>query len=611
MHYRFLIYFSYSYAMPIALPLEQEIIRLGNQVRWFADEDDGRSCINNRLNALNNIKEAIEYAPHIILTITDNCPDFFKGLKVQIFHGFNAEKRKAAIDHFNIRGLFDLYCTQGPSTTIVFNELKNRYKHFNVIETGWSKVDPLFPLEESVQNEVPYVFVASTFSSRLSMALDPLVFEEIERLSKTKKYHFNMVLHPKLSKEVVEKWQSLESDFFTFHDTTSFIPLMKKADMMMCDTTSVLQEFGLTEKPIVTFKHRIPRPHHINITNVDEVEMALDKALNNPNLLLKEIREFNALLHPYKDGKSSQRVIAACIEQLLADKSDLKTKPLNLVRKYKIRSTLNYFTLKSYNDPFQLPDWTNRRPITAILPVGNEIDNIDDVIESVSFADEILVVDSMSNDGTYEAAQSHDVKVIRRPYQYSSSQKNFAIPQASHEWILLVDADERVTPRLKDEILTKLASKNEHQYVAYWIGRANHFMNQRVKYSGMRNDKVIRLFMRDKCRYEDKMVHAEIIADGKVGTLNNKFYHNTYRGIDEFIKKLNRYATWQAVDYNKSTGRITPYHFVVKPIWGFFKHYVIQLGFIDGYVGLVLGYMRGYMIFMRYVKLWLLRKNLK
>lgn len=246
--------------------------------------------------------------------------------------------------------------------------------------------------------------------------------------------------------------------------------------------------------------------------------------------------------------------------------------------------------------------------LTAIIPVGNEIHNIEEVIASVSFADEILVVDSYSTDGTFELAEKLATKVIRRTFDYPASQKNWAIPQAKHEWILLVDADERVTPELKAEIMKILENPNPN-IVAYWIGRMNHFMGERVHYSGWRNDKVIRLFRRDFCKYEDKHVHEEIIANGTVGTLKSKFYHNTYTTFDAYMNKMNKYATWQAKDYDKKTGMLTPYHFIIKPFWGFFKHYIVQSGFRDGVIGLTIGYIQGYVVFMRYVKLWLLRKN--
>ncbi len=246
--------------------------------------------------------------------------------------------------------------------------------------------------------------------------------------------------------------------------------------------------------------------------------------------------------------------------------------------------------------------------LTAIIPTGNEVHNIEEVIASVDFADEILVVDSFSTDGTYEKALKLATKVIRRDYEYSASQKNWAIPQANYEWILLVDADERVTPELKEEIIKILNNKN-NEYVGYWIGRMNHFMGERVHYSGWRNDKVIRLFKRDSCAYQDKYVHSEIIANGKVGLLKNKLYHNSYVSFDSYLEKMNRYAWWQAKDYDQKTGKLTPYHFIIKPFWGFFKHYIVQSGFRDGVVGLVIAYIQGYVVFMRYTKLWLLRRN--
>lgn len=246
--------------------------------------------------------------------------------------------------------------------------------------------------------------------------------------------------------------------------------------------------------------------------------------------------------------------------------------------------------------------------LTAIIPTGNEIHNIEAVIASVDFADEILVVDSLSNDGTFEKAQELASKIIRRAYQNSASQKNWAIPQAKYEWILLVDADERVTPELKAEIL-KILKQPDPKIVAYWIGRINNFMGERVNYSGWRNDKVIRLFKRDFCKYEEKHVHAEIIADGDIGYLKHKFIHHGYTTFDKYVEKMNRYATWQAKDYDHKTGSLTPYHFVLKPFWGFFKHYIVQSGFRDGVVGFTIGYMQGYVVFMRYVKLWLLRRD--
>lgn len=246
--------------------------------------------------------------------------------------------------------------------------------------------------------------------------------------------------------------------------------------------------------------------------------------------------------------------------------------------------------------------------LTAIIPTKNEIEHIDAAIDSVSFADEIIVVDSFSTDGTYEMALKKATKVLQRPFDYHAAQKNWTIPQAKHDWVLILDADERVTPELKQEIISFLNQKTIIEN-AFWIGRNNHFMGQKVNYSGWRNDSVMRLFKRDLCRYEDIFVHEELKAPEPIGKLKAKLWHNTYKSMDAYIEKMNLYATQQAKVYDKKTGTITPYHFILKPFWGFIKHYVVQSGFRDGFVGFTIGYMQAYVVFMRYVKLWLLRKN--
>lgn len=357
MTYKFLIYISYSYALPIGIPLEKEIQKRGFEVNWFSDHAEGKKALKSKPNVISKISEVISYEPHIILAATDNVPDFINALRVQVFHGFNAQKRpskKNTFSHFRIRGFFDLYCTQGPSTTDGFKLQAKNHPHFEVIETGWSKVDPLFPLEERKKNEVPVIFIASTFTERLSLAYNTDVFEKIKALSKTGDYKFMMVLHPKIPMHIVEQWQSLNNENFSFHDTTDLIPLFKMADIMFADTTSAIQEFLVQEKPVVTFRHTFDHSYLINITKADQIEPAIKQALSYPGVLLQKIKQFVDELHPYNDGQSSKRIIDASISFSHKDKGHLKSKPLNLIRKYKMRQRLNCFTLKSYNKPFTI-----------------------------------------------------------------------------------------------------------------------------------------------------------------------------------------------------------------------------------------------------------------
>lgn len=249
--------------------------------------------------------------------------------------------------------------------------------------------------------------------------------------------------------------------------------------------------------------------------------------------------------------------------------------------------------------------------LSAIVPAYNEAHNIEEVLKSVSFCEEVILVDSYSTDNTVELAKPYITRLLQREYIHSASQKNWAIPQAKHPWILLVDADERVTPALQEEIKHIYPRLDKEKYVGYWIGRRNFFMGRQVRYSGWKNDRVIRLFHRDKCLYEDKHVHSEITARGAVGKLENKFLHYKYNGIDPHINKLMRYADLQARDYDKRVGKITAFHVIAKPMYGFFKHYFVQKGFLDGFVGFSIAYIRSFGIFMRYLKLWLYRRDLK
>lgn len=345
----FLIYISQPYSIPIGRPLQEEIEKRGLSVKWFCDEEKTKKYFTVNETLLGSVDEVLAFNPDVVLVATNAVPDFFPGIKVQVFHGFSVNKRSESRGHFNIRGFFDLYCTFGPSTTLPFLELQKKHKHFDVVETGWSKVDPLFPLEpklsekKSVIIKKPVIIISSTFTTRLSLAKDPDAVKEIERLSKVGKWKFIVILHPNMEREIVEKFQAMKNNDLTFYDTFDIIPLLKEADVMLSDTTSAITEFILQKKPVVTVNNNKPADYMINITQVSEIEEALNYALEKPEEIMKNIEAFIIQTHPYRDGKSSQRVIDACLE-FLEDKRP-KRKPLNLIRRYKIRKKLNYFKI--------------------------------------------------------------------------------------------------------------------------------------------------------------------------------------------------------------------------------------------------------------------------
>lgn len=186
------------------------------------------------------------------------------------------------------------------------------------------------------------------------MAYNDSVFNEIKRLSNTGKYDFLMVLHPKIYIETREKWKSLNNENFNFYDTTDLVPLFKKSDIMFSDNTSAIQEFLLQAKPVVVFNHTVNNDYLIHVHESQNIENAFKTALEYPENVISKTKEFISNLHPYFDGKSSKRVIDASIAQLHKDKSHLKNKPLNLIRKFKIRKRLKFFTTNTYDKPLTL-----------------------------------------------------------------------------------------------------------------------------------------------------------------------------------------------------------------------------------------------------------------
>ena len=341
---RYLLYVSYKYGFPILEPLEEEILKRGDEVCWFAEISDNKKFIKNQERVIHSVDSVKEYKPDIVLTASNEVPHFFPGIKVQVFHGFSINKRNEDKGHFRIRGMFDLYCTQGPSTTIKFKKLAEKYKHFDVVETGWSKVDVLFPIEKVV-NKRPKVFLASTFTKSLSLAYDDAFFNEVERLIKLNHWDWLITLHPKMNQEIVSKFKMLSKyPNVTFLDYLKDLSPLKQADVLITDTTSIITEFVIQCKPVVTFKNNMPKAHMLNILSEKDLEESCKIAIERPKRIIKEIIKFTDQEHPYFDGKSSERVINAVSDFYQNDKSKkLKRKPLNLIRKFKIRKKLNYF----------------------------------------------------------------------------------------------------------------------------------------------------------------------------------------------------------------------------------------------------------------------------
>ena len=243
--------------------------------------------------------------------------------------------------------------------------------------------------------------------------------------------------------------------------------------------------------------------------------------------------------------------------------------------------------------------------LTVLIPCKNEIENLEECLASVrAVADEILIADSGSQDGTLDLIQRQpDCRLIQQQYIHSGDFKNWAIPQARHSWVLVIDADERVTPALAVEIQQRLAEASDVD--GYWIPRDNYFLGQRIRYSGWQSDRCLRLFRRDHAVYVGDNDHAEVqVASGRVARLKAALQHDTFANYDSFFRKLNRYTSYQAHIWSESGRRTSFVDLLVAGPLRFFHAYVLRGGFLDGKAGLQVCALTGFYSFMKRARLW-------
>lgn len=242
--------------------------------------------------------------------------------------------------------------------------------------------------------------------------------------------------------------------------------------------------------------------------------------------------------------------------------------------------------------------------LTVIIPTYNEAEYLRDALFSVAFADEIIVVDSFSTDNTAEIAKKYATKFLQRKFDNFSDQKNFAIKEATGDWILFLDADERVTHSLEVEILATL----ENPLHAGYLINFPHFYMNRFLYN--HSDDVLRLVKRDGA-YFTGTVHEKLHCDGSVGKLEGKMLHYTYKGLHNYIKKKEAYAWFQAENLFEHNKKTTWAHLLFKPGYRFFSSYILKGAIWDGVPGLTVSAVNAYGVFQRYAKLLLLQKGIR
>lgn len=240
--------------------------------------------------------------------------------------------------------------------------------------------------------------------------------------------------------------------------------------------------------------------------------------------------------------------------------------------------------------------------ISVILITLNEEDNIKACLEGIKWADEIVVVDAFSSDKTPDICREYTNKFLQRDWDGYAGQKNFALKQARNEWILWVDADEVVTEDLKCEIQKAVQENNAD---GFFIPRKNYFLGKWMRHGGWHPDFALRLFKGKKAYFEEREVHEKVILDGKTSVLKHSLLHYTYKSLDDYVERQNRYASLAAKElYLKGIHKgVSAAYLVFKFFGKFIETYIYKRGFLDGYYGLLTSVSASYFAFLKYAKL--------
>lgn len=240
--------------------------------------------------------------------------------------------------------------------------------------------------------------------------------------------------------------------------------------------------------------------------------------------------------------------------------------------------------------------------ITAVLIALNEEKRLEAALKSVQgLASEIVVVDGGSTDGTVRLAKRYTDKVIERKWTNFADQKNFANARATRPWILSLDADERVSPELKEEILA--LKGGEPSCAGFSIPRQVHYLGRWIRHSGWYPDRKVRLFRADRAHWEGDYVHEELVFSGPVEKLTGLIYHFTYAGIADHVARINRFSDLGAQKLYAQRKKCRLVHLVGWPSGRFIRSYFLKLGILDGFPGFVIAVLNGYSVFIRYAKL--------
>ena len=245
--------------------------------------------------------------------------------------------------------------------------------------------------------------------------------------------------------------------------------------------------------------------------------------------------------------------------------------------------------------------------VSVTIIALNEADHIAAAIDSAAWADEILLVDSGSSDGTPDIARAKGATVLGRSWSGYVDQKNFAAEQASHDWIFSLDADERVPPALAAEIRAVIA--NEPRMRAYRGPRVTYHLGRWIRTTDFYPDYQTRLYDRRAGRWDGKFIHESVRVDGPIGRLQSELEHYSFRDLRDQLDRINRYSTLSALQMRDAGRRAGLLDLMVHPPAAFLRNYVLRRGFLDGTAGFTISVMNTYYVFLKFAKLWEMQRG--
>ncbi|MDT3697191.1 MAG: glycosyltransferase family 2 protein [Ignavibacterium sp.] len=244
--------------------------------------------------------------------------------------------------------------------------------------------------------------------------------------------------------------------------------------------------------------------------------------------------------------------------------------------------------------------------ISVVIITGNEENNIRDCLQSAVWADEIIVVDSESTDNTVEIAKEFTDKVFVQKWLGYSKQKSYAISLAKNEWVVSLDADERVTKPLADEILNY--DLDNTKYSAFKMKRENYFIGKKISGCGWGNDYQLRLFRKSKTKLSERLVHEKFIVEGEVAELKNVILHYSYNNLKEGFDKINTYSSLEAEEKHRKK-KVSTFRIIFFPVVAFLQHYLFRKGIKDGKHGLMVSLMHAITKLQVQMKIWEIKQN--